>query len=339
MGIRFRKSMKIAPGVRLNFGKNSIGVSAGVKGARVSVNSKGRVTKTLSVPGTGLSYVTTSKLGNSKTKEQSTPSAPPEPPEINKENRPKEPKGILRWLAYIIIAFIATMVNPYLLYPVMLIECVFNYFYVGKRMSDQRKKKRSRIITTVFLIFSVLGCVITIGAPGTPSVEALSLSADTQTLDVNKTETIAWTYAPEGADISQVSAEVSDSSLAEATIDPDGNLILKTLSKEGNVNVTLKDGSIISNVVTFSIVDAEKEAERIAAELAEAERLAAEQAAAQQAASVQEGSQQTNSRTVYITPTGKKYHYDSSCNGGNYYPSTLDEALSMGLTPCNKCVG
>lgn len=48
---------------------------------------------------------------------------------------------------------------------------------------------------------------------------------------------------------------------------------------------------------------------------------------------------QANARTVYITPTGSKYHYDNSCNGGTYIPSTLAEAQSMGLTPCKKCAG
>ena len=41
---------------------------------------------------------------------------------------------------------------------------------------------------------------------------------------------------------------------------------------------------------------------------------------------------------VYVTKTGKRYHYDSHCNGGTYYPSTLADALARGLTPCNKCV-
>ncbi|HJB14288.1 MAG TPA: hypothetical protein H9787_11355 [Candidatus Oscillibacter excrementigallinarum] len=48
---------------------------------------------------------------------------------------------------------------------------------------------------------------------------------------------------------------------------------------------------------------------------------------------------QTNSRAVYITPTGKRYHYDNNCNGGTYIPSTLAEAQAMGLTPCKKCAG
>lgn len=47
---------------------------------------------------------------------------------------------------------------------------------------------------------------------------------------------------------------------------------------------------------------------------------------------------ENTSRTVYVTKTGKRYHYDSQCNGGSYYASTLAEAKRRGLTPCNKCV-
>lgn len=54
---------------------------------------------------------------------------------------------------------------------------------------------------------------------------------------------------------------------------------------------------------------------------------------------VDDTSHENNSIQVYVTPTGKKYHYDSSCNGGNYSPSTLREAQDRGLTPCKKCVG
>lgn len=56
MGLNFRKSFKIAPGVKLNVSKKGISsVSAGVKGARVSVGKKGTRT-TVGIPGTGLSY-------------------------------------------------------------------------------------------------------------------------------------------------------------------------------------------------------------------------------------------------------------------------------------------
>lgn len=41
---------------------------------------------------------------------------------------------------------------------------------------------------------------------------------------------------------------------------------------------------------------------------------------------------------VYITATGKKYHYDSQCNGGTYWEVPLFSALGMKLEPCDKCV-
>lgn len=61
MGFRFRKSISIMPGVRLNFGKKSVGVSAGNKWGGVSVNSRTGTTYRVSVPGTGASYTTSSK--------------------------------------------------------------------------------------------------------------------------------------------------------------------------------------------------------------------------------------------------------------------------------------
>ncbi|MDD7793661.1 DUF4236 domain-containing protein [Clostridium sp. 'White wine YQ'] len=66
MGLKMRRSVKLAPGVRLNVGKKSMGVSFGTKGARYSINSSGRRTTTVGIPGTGISYsTTTSKKSNS----------------------------------------------------------------------------------------------------------------------------------------------------------------------------------------------------------------------------------------------------------------------------------
>lgn len=49
--------------------------------------------------------------------------------------------------------------------------------------------------------------------------------------------------------------------------------------------------------------------------------------------------QQKISRTVYITPTGKRYHYKSTCGGKNSFAVELDQAIAQGYTPCKKCVG
>ena len=44
-------------------------------------------------------------------------------------------------------------------------------------------------------------------------------------------------------------------------------------------------------------------------------------------------------QAVYITRTGSKYHYDSTCNGGTYWEVPYETAVGMGLEPCSKCVG
>jgi len=47
----FRRSRRIAPGVRLSLGKRGFGVSAGPKHAKVSANTRGRKSLNLSALG------------------------------------------------------------------------------------------------------------------------------------------------------------------------------------------------------------------------------------------------------------------------------------------------
>jgi hypothetical protein len=55
MGLRFRKSVRIIPGVRLNLGLRGASVSVGGHGVTYNIGAKGsRVT--LGLPGTGVSY-------------------------------------------------------------------------------------------------------------------------------------------------------------------------------------------------------------------------------------------------------------------------------------------
>jgi hypothetical protein len=60
MAFGFRKSISLGGGIRLNLSKSGLGLSAGRKGARMSVNSSGRRRTTLSLPGTGLRWQSTS---------------------------------------------------------------------------------------------------------------------------------------------------------------------------------------------------------------------------------------------------------------------------------------
>ena len=57
MGFRFRKSINIIPGVRLNLSNGAPSLSVGPRGASVSFGSRGTYAN-LGLPGTGLSYRT-----------------------------------------------------------------------------------------------------------------------------------------------------------------------------------------------------------------------------------------------------------------------------------------
>ena len=46
----------------------------------------------------------------------------------------------------------------------------------------------------------------------------------------------------------------------------------------------------------------------------------------------------TYSGVVYVTPTGKRYHYSASCAGKNARSTSLSAAKSSGKTPCRSCV-
>lgn len=64
MPFRFRKSFKVAPGVRLNLSKSGVSTSLGGRGATLNLSKRG-AKATLGLPGTGLSYSST--LGRPRT--------------------------------------------------------------------------------------------------------------------------------------------------------------------------------------------------------------------------------------------------------------------------------
>lgn len=66
MGLRFNKRIKICKGLSVNINKDSVGLSIGTKGARYTINSKGRKTATVGVPGTGLYYTESTNSNNNK---------------------------------------------------------------------------------------------------------------------------------------------------------------------------------------------------------------------------------------------------------------------------------
>ena len=62
MGLRFRKSIKIAKGVKINLSKSGVSLSVGRTGLHGTINSRGQLTTSAGLPGTGVSFVKTMSL-------------------------------------------------------------------------------------------------------------------------------------------------------------------------------------------------------------------------------------------------------------------------------------
>ena len=322
MGFRFRKSFKIAPGVRVNVGKKSVGISAGVKGARVSVNSKGRVTKTVGIPGTGLSYSKTEKIGGSKTNAAST-SASDEPldtitrPDLPPA-QPQEEKKKNGCCGCAVYAFIALLIIG------ALGSCIGGTDDKDKQTDTTNDGTQAAVITQ------------------------LTQTSDAVTeIDLGSSQTLTYTVDPSDFAMTAdaVYATTSDSDVlavsAECLSDPARVEVTLTGKAAGTANYTVRaadsdvqqTGQVTVHDRAAEQAEAEAKAEQEAAEKAAQEQAAAEAAAAQQAAQEQAAAQQ--SETVYITPSGKRWHRSASCAGKNARAVTMDQVGSR--TPCQKC--
>lgn len=62
MGLNFRKSITILPGVRLNLSKGGVSASFGKKGLRQTISSTGRATTSIGIPGTGVYYTKSTSM-------------------------------------------------------------------------------------------------------------------------------------------------------------------------------------------------------------------------------------------------------------------------------------
>ena len=98
MGFRFRKSIKLLPGIKLNFSKSGVSTTIGKAGA--SINISGRGTRgTVGIPGTGVSY---SENLSSTSSSHSTQQA-------MESQAPKAGVGFGSLLVWGIVAFVAVM--------------------------------------------------------------------------------------------------------------------------------------------------------------------------------------------------------------------------------------
>lgn len=95
VGFRYRKSINLGGGFKVNLSKSGVGYSWGVKGYRITKTSKGSIRRTASIPGTGISYVR--ETGEKNNKYHSVPTS--NQPALTKTNNYYDTQDIVNNVA------------------------------------------------------------------------------------------------------------------------------------------------------------------------------------------------------------------------------------------------
>lgn len=302
MGFRFRKSVKAGP-FRLNFSKSGVGWSVGGPGYRYTKKANGGTRTTVSVPGTGISYVKDSK--SSSMPKYSAPAG---------EHTPGNSPGCLK-LCLMVLFWPITLIYLFVKW------CKKN----NEKYHDRSLLKRPWIWVTTVLIILVL--LVPSGSPdssSTPSVsptpeistaEGASAPDPTETPVPTPEETPEPTLAPTPENIEEIqnqsSEDVSQEAEAPAVVPvaPTGDTTASNPAPDSSASSSTQSsssqGSGSSQQSTAPITDT----------------------APQDA-------------MVWIAGSGNgtKYHSSSSCSSmKNPIQVTLSDAIARGYGPCARC--
>ena len=340
MGFRFRKSFKIAPGVKLNLNKKSAGITFGGKGAHFTMNTKGKNTTSVGVPGTGLYYTSTSGGGSTGSSSSSGGGNNGGSGGNHYGNNYNAPQGPMYQ-------------PPKKDYTVATIVLLILFFPVGLILMWTKTDWNKKVKIAISAVFAVLTLIGFIGAgnqsdlpASSAGIQRIEIEESEVRMDLedvyNMTSSIQVDYSQDH------SSEIlegdfvfvfADEGIASAEVQYlfDG-YFLAELRAEGPGTTTMHietiDGVIKSNEITVEVigeratlVDMEDETETTETTTRETTT---------EETTTEEETTKDTSRTVYITPSGSKYHFSKSCAGDNAIETSLDEVKDT-YQPCKKC--
>lgn len=321
MGLRFRKSIKIAPGLKINLNKDSVSATIGKRGAHYTINSKGKRTASVGIPGTGLSYTSTSggSSGKSKSSHNSANALP-------SNNTPSgDDKKWYQKTGWIIFGVVSVL---------------FVIAIAALSSSELEKIKLNADTSQIYDINEE----VAIKCTTTPSDYDLTENDFKLSGGILKVTDKGVMFSASESGTYNIYAENSKIKSNELIITVEDKAAIAQAKAEEEAKKQAEEGQ--KKAEEEAKKQAELEAQR-QAEL-EAQRqaeLATKQAAQQSAATApQQGGQSSASVTtpqetmVWISETGRKYHRNSGCsNMKSPTQVTKSEAEARGLTPCKKC--
>lgn len=317
MGVRFRKSFKIAPGMKLNFGKKGVSATVGGNGAHYTINSSGKKTASVGVPGTGLSYSSSSGGTNSKGKKAAASS----------NSKASGCAGCFVAFFCVCLAIVAlSFILNYAWIPGLIAA-----IYFARNTQDSKQKK---IRVGISIAVTLISFLIFLSTMFAPELTDLTVNWEKQEYEISEEAILDLDIIEEDAEIH--SLEISDNDIARVRY-ADGIATI-TFINEGTADISfIANGEIKSNVTTITVVDKEAEEQRSKEKAEEEARLKAEEEARLKAKE-EARLKAEEEEIVWIPSSGKRYHSNPSCsNMKNPTQVTLSEAKSGNYTPCSRC--
>lgn len=333
MGMRYRKSIGLGKGVRLNVGKGSLGISAGVKGAHVSVNSKRGVTTSVGAPGTGVSYSKTRGWGGKGAESDAgmpctetsgwggngagSGAGGPKPPS-NKLVR------IAVWAIIISVLIIAF--------------CGIYSFLSGGGSDAPAHPAQSTVSTS-----ADSGTDAASSAPGATTTD-VTITQGSQAAPIDVIADGVETYL-EGLGYPVSSTrKVADHSRVECVVTVPGISDSDGSTKPANWSDVQTDLVSLAAGAQSAVTDQGDYTVLVYVQSANGDNLLAADSSKviydkfQAAADTAATKDQAAEKTVYVSATGSKYHSKPDCgNMSSANEITLSEAQSRGLTACSRC--
>lgn len=306
MGFRYRKSMKLPGGFRVNFSKSGVGYSWGTKGYRVTKTAKGTTRTTTSIPGTGISYVKESEpVSQNRTAKE----------EYIDEKPVKKRSGcLLQILAIPLVLFIiGVIVSPK--------DKVDDTQGNGWSSSQSVGNSRGQAGSQTDYVNS---------RPDTETIKEKASSYLSENFQLNVIDIEDKTVCYE---IKVTSEGISNREDQSKAPDDWSNFQLDFISAQARMANEIE---VISDRAMLILVDSNDDVMLSVRGGRIVDNKYKEKSAEQEEPG--ETTTKPTERTVWVTSSGKKYHYSSTCSGmKNPKSMPISEAQAKGYTACSKC--
>ncbi|TYC48784.1 DUF4236 domain-containing protein [Weissella muntiaci] len=237
MGLRYRKSINLGGGARINLSKSGVGWSIGGKGFRYTKKANGGTRTTASIPGSGISYVKDSS--NSTPTSSSRSSNPQSGYYSNNNNQNNNNRWF--WIFVGIIGLIASFTFARTSITLGILSLVLTiYLFINSLVLKNKNKLKPQwmLITSIVLIV--------MGSTGYAAQHPESKEEPTSYISSSKNDKSTSKRAESESRASSISAEKEASEKASSEAEASSRMASESLSSSMSVSSSIAESARIS---------------------------------------------------------------------------------------------